>query len=238
MTDFICIGHRGACGYQPENTLDSFETAISMGCQWIELDVYFVSGELLVIHDDSLERTTDGKGDVMHSSVEYLRSLDAGNGQQIPTLGEVVDLVDKRCAINIELKGPDTAQPTSAYLNSLCDSLCDSLCENGWQEDHFLLSSFHHGELAKADNRFRRGALFHKSVPDYFQITAQLDAYSINLSSKLVAQKLVDEAHGHGLKVLVYTVNQPDDILRMINMGVDGVFCDYPDRVITVVGNL
>ena len=230
MTDFICIGHRGACGYEPENTLDSFETAISLGCQWIELDVYFVTGELLVIHDDSLERTTNGKGDVMDSSLEYLRSLDAGNGQQIPTLSEVVDLVDKRCAINIELKGPYTAESTSAYLNSLC--------ANGWQEDHFLLSSFYYGELAKADTRFRRGALFHKSVPDYFQITTQLDAYSINLSIKLVAQKLVDEAHRHGLKVLVYTVNQPDDILRMINMGVDGVFSDYPDRVITVVGNL
>lgn len=230
MNDFLCFGHRGACGYESENTLRSFERAINMGCQWIELDVYCVEGELLVIHDDSLERTTNGEGEVMDSSLAYLRSLDAGDGQQIPTFREVVDLVDKRCAINIELKGPNTAAPVSAYVNSLC--------ANGWPENHFLFSSFHHAELAKADIRFRRGALFHKSMPNYFQRTAQLNAYSINLSIKLVEQKLVIEAHDHGLKVLVYTVNKAEDIRRMVEMGVDGVFCDYPDRVFTVLENL
>lgn len=228
MSEFICIGHRGACGYEPENTLRSFEKAINMGCPWIELDVYSVANELLVIHDDSLERTTNGKGEVMDSTLAYLRGLDAGDGQQIPTLNEVVELVDKRCAINIELKGPDTAAPVSAYLGSLC--------ENGWHEDHFLFSSFNHAELAKADVRFRRGALFHKHVPDYFQRTTRLQAYSINLSIKLVEQNLVDEAHDHGLKVFVYTVNKVKDIQQMVKMGVDGVFCDYPDRVFAVLG--
>jgi len=229
MSEFICIGHRGASGYEPENTLISFEKAINMGCPWIELDVYSVAGELLVIHDDSVERTTNGRGDVMDSTLAYLRGLDAGKNQQIPTLGEVVALVDKRCAINIELKGPDTAEPVSAYLNALR--------ANGWKEDLFLLSSFSHLELAKADSRFRRGALFHKRVPDYFQRTDKLKAYSINLSLKLVEQRLVDAAHDHGLKVFVYTVNKPDDIKRMVDMEVDGVFCDYPDRVFTVLEN-
>jgi glycerophosphoryl diester phosphodiesterase len=229
MAEFICIGHRGASGYEPENTLISFEKAITMGCPWIELDVYSVAGELLVIHDDSVERTTNGKGDVMDSTLTYLRGLDAGKNQQIPTLGEVVALVDKRCAINIELKGPDTAEPVSAYLSDLC--------ANGWQEDLFLLSSFNHRELEKADIRFRRGALFHKRVPDYFQRTDKLKAYSINLSIKLVKQGLVDAAHDHGLKVFVYTVNKMEDIKRMVKMGVDGVFCDYPDRVFTVLEN-
>jgi glycerophosphoryl diester phosphodiesterase len=229
MSDFICIGHRGASGYEPENTLISFEKAINMGCPWIELDVYSLAGELLVIHDDSVERTTNGKGDVMDSTLTYLRGLDAGKKQQIPTLSEVVALVDKRCAINIELKGPDTAEPVSAYLNTLCS--------NGWEEDLFLLSSFSHRELAKADSRFRRGALFHKRVPDYFQRTDDLKAYSINLPIKLAEQRLVDAAHRHGLKVFVYTVNKPADIKRMVDMGVDGVFCDYPDRVFRVLEN-
>jgi glycerophosphoryl diester phosphodiesterase len=230
LSEFICIGHRGASGYEPENTLISFEKAINMGCPWIELDVYSLAGELLVIHDDSVERTTNGKGDVMDSTFSYIRGLDAGKNQQIPTLSEVVELVDKRCRINIELKGPDTAEPVSAYLNTLCS--------NGWEEDHFLLSSFSHRELAKADSRFRRGALFHKRVPDYFQRTDELKAYSINLSLKLTEQRLVDSAHGHGLKVFVYTVNKPADIKRMVDMGVDGVFCDYPDRVFKVLENL
>jgi glycerophosphoryl diester phosphodiesterase len=108
---FNCIGHRGACGHAPENTLSSFELAIEMGCPWIELDVYHIDGELLVIHDDTLERTTNGTGDVMDQSVAYLRTLDAGDGQQIPTLNEIIELVGHRAGINVELKGPDTELP-------------------------------------------------------------------------------------------------------------------------------
>ena len=199
-----------------------------MGCPWIELDVYAVAGELLVIHDDSLERTTNGEGDVMASALEYLRSLDAGRGQQIPTLREVVELVDRRCGINVELKGPDTASPVSTFLSSLCDQ--------GWDGHQFLVSSFRHSELAKADPQFRRGALFYKAVPDYFTRTSSLDAYSINLSRKLINEKLVDEAHARDLKVYVYTVNEPKEIQHMMTLGVDGVFSDYPDRVLNVMG--
>ena len=164
----------------------------------------------------------------MASALEYLRSLDAGRGQQIPTLREVVELVDRRCGINVELKGPDTASPVSTFLSSLCDQ--------GWDGHQFLLSSFRHSELAKADPQFRRGALFYKSVPDYFTRTSSLDAYSINLSRKLINEKLVDEAHAHDLKVYVYTVNEPKEIQHMMTLGVDGVFSDYPDRVLNVMG--
>ena len=228
MTNFLCFGHRGACGYEPENTLSSFAMAIDMGCHWIELDVYAVEGELLVIHDDSLERTTNGEGDVMASGLTYLRSLDAGGGQQIPTLREVTELVDKRCGLNVELKGPDTALPVSKFLASLCDC--------GWDRHQFLLSSFDHPELAKADPGFRRGALFHKAVPDYFARASNLSAYSINLSRNLVDEKLVDEAHSRGFKVYVYTINEPGEIQRMVGLGVDGVFSDYPDRVLSATG--
>ena len=99
----LAIGHRGACGYRPENTLASFRYAALLGCPWIELDVYFVQGQLIVIHDDDLARTTDGTGLVMDSSFDYLRSLDAGQGEQIPTLQEVLDLVDTGMNINVEI---------------------------------------------------------------------------------------------------------------------------------------
>ena len=167
------------------------------------------------------------KGKVMSSSFEYIRSLNAGNGQQIPTLDEVVKLVDGRCGINVELKGPDTALPVSEYLAKLC-----SASSSSWHTEQFMLSSFYHKELALADPTFRRGALFHKPVADYFQRTSDLGAYSINLSLKIVNQQSVLEAHEKGLKVFVYTVNDEDDIARMAEIGVDGVFCDFPDRVI------
>ncbi len=227
MNNFLCIGHRGASGYEPENTLSSFEKALELGCHWIELDVYAVEDELLVIHDDSVERTTNGKGNIMDSDLTYLRSLDAGNGQKIPTLKEVTDLVDKRCGINIELKGPDTAEPVSTFLQKLCRS--------GWDKEQFLISSFYHDELAKSDGIFRRGALFYKKVTDYFERTDRLGAYSINLPLKLAKRPLVEKAQDYGLKVFVYTVNKPLDIKRMINIGVDGVFCDFPDRVVAML---
>lgn len=222
QTSFICIGHRGASGHAPENTLKSFKLAIEMGCPWIELDVYVVEGELIVIHDDVVDRTTDGTGSVMALSLDYLRTLDAGDNEQIPTLREVIELVDHRAGINIELKGPNTALPVCTLL--------DELCALEWHASEFLLSSFNHRELALGDEIYRRGALFRKEIDDYFERTQRLGAYSINLSSKIVTQSVVEQAHKEGLKVFVYTVNQKEDMEKLKQMGVDGVFTNYPDR--------
>lgn len=221
FSEFVRIGHRGACGYEPENTLISFERAITMASPWVELDVYVVEGELVVIHDETLERTTNGTGPVMEASLEYLRSLDAGKGERIPLLPEVIEQVDHRAGINIELKGLHTAEPVNQLLRDYCT--------RGWQEDEFLLSSFDHDELDRGDPRFRRGTLFSRQA-DYFAITDRLKAWSINLSRKLVTPSLVDAAHARQLKVLVYTVNKPEEMAKMQAMGVDGIFTDYPDR--------
>lgn len=224
MTDMICIGHRGASGYAPENTLASFALAVEMGCTWVELDVYVIEGELLVIHDDTLGRTTNGKGRVMDTSLATLRTLDAGSGQQIPTLGEVIELIDHRAGINIELKGERTAAPVSALLSKYVT--------RGWREAEFMISSFDHAELALVDARYGRGALFHKAGDDYVQRTLELGASALNLALKLVTPERVVAAHNEGLRVYVYTVNNITDIDRMRALGVDGVFSNYPDRVI------
>jgi glycerophosphoryl diester phosphodiesterase len=209
MTDMICIGHRGASGYAPENTLAAFALAIEMGCSWVELDVYVVEGELLV----------------MDTSLGTLRALDAGTGQQIPTLSEVIELVDHRAGINIELKGPHTAAPVNALLAGYVD--------RGWRAEEFMISSFKHAELALTDPRYGRGALFSKTVKDYFQRTRELGAFAFNPDIKLVTPQLVAAAHDEGLLVYVYTVNKVADIERMRAYGVDGVFSNYPDRVLT-----
>lgn len=221
--DFACIGHRGACGHAPENTLASFELAIDMGCPWIELDVYAVGNELVVIHDDDVDRTTNGTGAVMDLPLAVLRSLDAGGGQQIPFLREVCELAEGRCGINIELKGPDTAAPVCALLDDLTAG-------SAWEPKHFLLSSFRHAELARANRRYRRAPLFGKAA-DYVGIAGTLDAFSVNLSLRLAEAEAVAQAHTAGLRVYVYTVNEPADIERMRTIGVDGVFTNYPDRV-------
>jgi len=101
MNPLLCFAHRGASGHEPENTLSAVEKAIILGSDWIEVDVYAVEGELIVIHDERLERTTNGTGSVMDKTLAYLQSLDAGKGQQIPSLREVFDCVDHRAVINV-----------------------------------------------------------------------------------------------------------------------------------------
>ena len=105
------ISHRGACGYEPENTLASFKKAIEINADMIELDVHVCkTGEVVVIHDEKVNRTTNGKGYVSQKNLESLKKLDAGKGKKIPTLIEVLDLVNKRVKVNIELKGKKTAE--------------------------------------------------------------------------------------------------------------------------------
>jgi glycerophosphoryl diester phosphodiesterase len=217
----LCIGHRGASGHAPENTLKAFQLAIEMGCSWVELDVYAVEGELLVIHDDDVDRTTNGQGAVMAMSLTELRALDAGDGQQIPTLREVMDLCKGKVGINIELKGPDTARAVNKLL-------ADMLLE-GWDPQQIIISSFDHQELARADQQFQRGALFYKPA-NYVEAARALGAVSINLAQKLVNAEAVQEAHQAGFQVWVYTVNSFDEMLAMKNLGVDAVFTNYPDQ--------
>lgn len=230
---FNCIGHRGACGYAPENTLSSVDLAIEMGCPWIELDVYHVDGELLVIHDDTLDRTTNGTGDVMDQSVAYLRSLDAGDGQQIPTLKEVIELIDHRAGINVELKGPVTSEAVV--------SLIHGYQTKGWHADEFLISSFQHQQLEavrKIDQEVKLGALFGRATDNLVEKAQRLDAYAINIGKRLAQKQLIDQAHEAGLKVYVYTVNAEEDIVQMLRLKVDGVFTNYPDRVFKVLGEV
>ena len=213
-------------GHAPENTLKSIEVALDMGVDWIEIDVYAVDSEIVVIHDGTLMRTTNGFGKVMNQKLDYLRSLDAGNGEQIPLLSEVIDLIDGKVGLNIELKGPNTAEPVIHFLNNHLPT--------HWNKEQILLSSFEHEQLERAkelEPTFKRAPLYWKSKIDYDYATKVLEAVSINPWLPTVTQKMVDEAHKHDLQVLVYTVNKPADIEKMRNLGVDGIFTNFPDRV-------
>jgi glycerophosphoryl diester phosphodiesterase len=222
----LCIGHRGAMGHAPENTLLSMQKALEFGVPWVELDVYEVEGHLIVIHDKTLERTTNGAGSVMDQTFEYLRSLDAGKGQKIPTLDEVFDLIQRKAGINIELKGPDTAEPVAFFV--------ERYRLKGWTDEEILVSSFNHQELNKIkgfDNQIRIG-LLSKDIPDgYAALAEDMGAFSVHVSLKHINQVFVEDAHHRGLEVYVYTVNRHQDIERMQSLGVDGVFTNYPERV-------
>ncbi len=137
----IVVGHRGACGYEPENTLRSFKRAIDMGVQMIELDVYVCrSGELVVMHDDTIDRTTNGQGNIMDLSWDILKKYDAGKGEHIPLLSEVFDLVDKRVIIDVELKGSNAAKPVA-------DLISYYIKNKNWSYNNFLVTSFNNSEV-------------------------------------------------------------------------------------------
>ena len=224
----IKIGHRGAMGYAPENTLKSFEKALEFNIDAVELDVYVCkSGELVVIHDDKVDRTADGRGYVIEKTLEELKKLDVGEGEKIPLLSEVLDVIDKRVRVNIELKGVNTAKP----VNDLIDEYVKN---KDWKYEDFLISSFNHYELKQFNEinpNIEIGALITGIPIGFAEFAEKVNAKYVNLCIEFINQDFVDDAHKRGLKVYVWTVNDFDDIERMKALNVDGIFSNFPDRI-------
>ena len=226
MNRLLCIGHRGACGHEPENTLRSVRRALELGADGIEIDVYFVDGELMVIHDAKLERTTNGRGYVARKSFATLRELDAGLGERIPTLREVFETVNRTAFINIELKGKRTAAPVTALIQ-------DFVTRHGWRYEDYLVSSFNRRELrAVGDPRIPIGLLLTRPSRLYALSARRVRAAAVNPAARFVTARFVEDAHRRGLRVFPYTVNAPGEIARLHHLGVDGVFTDFPERVV------
>ena len=223
----FCFGHRGARGHEPENTVRSVRKALALGADGIEIDVYFVDGQLIVIHDDTLDRTTNGEGRVEGKSFKYLRSLDAGKGEPIPTLREIFQAVKRRATINIELKGPGTARPVAALLQ-------EYVRRRGWHFSDFLVSSFDWPQLREIKSlcpQVRIGLLADRPPRDLLKTARAMRAWSIHPNARRVTKTLIQAAHRRGLKVFAYTVNAPRQIAAMEKLGVDGVFTDFPERI-------
>ena len=229
VSTLFCFGHRGAAGQEPENTLRSIRKALELGANGIEVDVHLADDHLIVIHDDTLDRTTNGSGAVARKSFAYLRSLDAGRGERIPTLEEVFEAVNRRAVINVELKGPGTAAPVVRFIDRYVQ-------ERGWRYADFLVSAFDHAQIQaarKLQPQLRIGALIDKVPPGLATFAEQMGAWSLHPGKRCVTPELVADAHRRGLKVLVFTINKPAEIAAMAEFGVDGVFTDFPERVVT-----
>ena len=228
MKKIICFAHRGASGHESENTLSAVEKAIELSADWIEVDVYAVEGELIVIHDERLEHTTNGAGYVRDKSLAYLRSLDAGKGQRIPTLREVLDSVDRRAGMNVELKGPRTASPVVSLIE-------EYVKERRWDYEQFIVSSFNRRQLRKVrklNPHIRIGILIDRPRRNYAIFARRYNTYSVHVQINLASARFIRHAQERGLKVFVYTVNSPEDIERLQAFGVDGIFTDFPELVV------
>jgi len=221
------IGHRGSAGNWPENTLAAIRHAIACGVDWVEIDIRSIDDEIIVLHDDTLDRTTNGTGSVYAHTLASLRSLDAGQGEKIPYLNEVMDTIDARVGLNIEIK--------QRGLNAeLHDTLVRYLDKDSRWRDKIMLSSFMDDVMRElsdtAPGGCLLGALTDSDPIGTIETATRLGMYAANISLRQLSKSVVEHARQNKLKLLVYTVNDRDDVARCKRMNVDGIFTDYPER--------
>ena len=226
--DLLKIGHRGAKGYLAENTLESIQKALSFGVDAIEIDVHRCrTGELVVIHDFTLDRTTNGSGEVAKKALTEIKTLKVEDEFKIPLLTEVLDFIQGKCTINIELKGLNTATATAEVIKKY-------IAEKNWTYKDFIVSSFQKNELfqmRKLDEKVALGILSKASVTEAIELGKLLKASAIHPSLGIITRDNVKASHKAGFNVNVWTVNEPEDIQRMREFGVDGIISDFPDRL-------
>jgi glycerophosphoryl diester phosphodiesterase len=228
------IAHRGASGTFPENTLSAFRAAIDAGADMCELDVQLTrDGAVVVIHDDTVERTTDGNGEVAKLTLEELKRLDAGakfkggaiKGERIPTLDEVFDVTAGKCGLNIELKAAGVEAQVAQIMqarNAFGDSIVSSF---NWdylkniQQLHFNI---------------RVGLLAEEKPVDLMMNAVAMRAHSINPRWDMVTADLCKAAHERGLMVYTWTVDSDARMRALIECGVDGIMTNFPERLRTV----
>ncbi len=222
------IGHRGAKGFVAENTLESFQKALDLGVDAIELDVHVcASGELVVFHDFTVDRMTNGSGEVHKLTLTQLKKLKVSSKLEIPTLSEVFDLIDRKCWVNVELKGHETAQPTVELIEKY-------IKEKGWQYDDFIVSSFQKEELEKVyalNPNINLGILTQASVEQALEWADQLSAKAIHPHFSLLTEENCMEAQEKGYQIFTWTVNHEEDIHRLQHYKINGIISDFPDRL-------
>ena len=227
MNKPLNIGHRGAMGHETENTISSIKKALELHVDMIEIDVFVIkSGEVVVFHDDLLDSLTNAKGKIEDYTWEELKKVVVTGNHKIPLLEDVITTINKKTPLNIELKGSKTAKPVFDILTAFF--------EKGWTRADFNISSFLWEELEnyrKLDTTISIGILTEENPIDAITIAEKLKAQSINPWYKTLTSENIELIHKKGFKIYTYTVNEPDTIRQMIRLGVDGIFCNYPERL-------
>ncbi len=233
MARVLVIAHRGASGNLPENTLAAFELALEMNADMIELDLHQTrDGAVVVRHDAELE-DLGGSGEIADASLAAIRTLDAGAGEKVPTLDEVLDAFGGRIPLNLELKWGSHGD-----YEGLESRVLDALQRRGLAAS-ILFSCFRESvlERLRAEAPSARLAMLTSprssrlSPEEAIQRAGALGAEALNLHFVQVDAGLVARAHDAGLAVNVYTVDAPDEMRRLIDLGVEGIFTNLPDRL-------
>ncbi len=225
------IAHRGASHLAPENTLAAFRKAAELGVKWVEFDVMLAAcGEVVVIHDETLDRTTNGKGNVCDFPYSYLKTLDAGSGEKIPTLKEVIELLREwGLTANIEIK-PSVGKEEETVKKVL------HVVDQYWHASMKppLISSFSLmvlNYLRQYSKTHFLAYLMHDWNPDWKKISDELNCVSVDIHYKILNQARVNEVKATNRFVFSYTVDDPLIAQQLFDLGVDAIFTNCPEKM-------
>ena len=230
MSRPLVISHAACAGHAPENTLAGLRLALHMGADAIEVDVHLsADGIPILMHDDSVDRTTDGRGTVASLTLAELRKLDAGarspfeafRGQKVPTLTEALELTRGRALLIIEIKPPDIEEVVLEVVR-----------QTG-ALDWAMIWSFHPsvvGEVRRREPRLPAGLLTHSLSDAIAQQALELGAQGTGVYFQNLTEELVRLAHRKALAVHAWTADRPPDMRRLAAAGVDGIVTNFPDR--------
>ena len=232
------IGHRGACGYAPENTIESIRTAAEMNIEWIEADVKLTKDNVpILFHDDTLDRTTNGSGLVAETNYEDIKQLEAGSwfadsfsGIKIPTLEEACEvLIEHNMGLNLEIK------PCPGREKETSEVALDHLSRIWDEHDRLLISSFQHVSLETAMDMagdWKRGLLLGEEWPENWKDLADyLEVSSININGNSCTRDFVEDIIDMDYLILAYTINDPMRARTLQSWGVDAICTDVPDTI-------
>jgi glycerophosphoryl diester phosphodiesterase len=232
--NILIIGHRGASAITPPNTLKAFEKAIELKADYSEFDIHMTKdGEIVIIHDADTYSTTGVKGLIKNMTLEQIKSLDAGEGEKIPTLQELIAIAREKMGLQIEIKA-----------QNLLDKLVKILKKEKLLETS-IISSFMFDELQKLKNiepNVKVGLLLYAElvrptiIKRKIEKVAKNNFYSIHTYFSHTDQDIVDFAHNFGLKVIVWTVNDRRTMEELTHIGVDGIITDDVSLANEVLG--
>ena len=227
MKSFLIIGHRGAKGLITENTLPSMQKALDLGVDAIEIDVYkSIDNCIVVFHDKTINRLTNGHGFIEKLTAQEIKKLNLIGGSKIPFLKEVIDLVIPNVILNIELKGNNTAY---GVYNILQHYFSQNI-----KPTQFIIASFLSEEIITIHTlnpQIPTSLITNKHLTETIKNAKLLKVQYIHAYYPLLTKKNVRSIHETGLKVFAWTVNDRKKIKELINIGVDGIISDFPERV-------
>ena len=220
------IAHRGASDYAPENTLEAFRKAVKLKLDVVEFDVHHTKdGMLVIMHDHNVKRTTDGLGSLHKFSLKELRKFHEPNGESVPTLQEVINILKNKCICKIDIKD-------SNLIEKVLKIIKKNHIENSVIITSELISVLKKTKNLSPEIKMEMGGFKEKRpVKEIIKEVKDIKAEIISPHYSIITKKLVNESHKNGLEVHVWTVDNPKLMKKMIKLGVDGITSNYADKI-------